>query len=74
MPLWPESETPSRLPRMLTPSHLQLAALLQQVRALVAPIEAACAAEVARLEAQEERRQQLLALLQELQKKAANVE
>jgi hypothetical protein len=45
-----------------------------RVRSLVAPIEVQCAAEVARLEAREARRRSLLELLQELQKKAANIE
>ena len=48
--------------------------LMGRVRELIAPIERQCAAEVARLEAREAQRQSLLALLQELQKKAANIE
>lgn len=52
----------------------QLATMMAEVQAQVAPLEAACEAELQRLQGLEERRRELTGVLAELQKQAANVE
>ena len=56
------------------PSPSQLAAMMAEVQAQVAPLEAACEAELQRLQGLEERRRELTGVLAELQTQAANVE
>lgn len=60
--------------RPLPPPSPQVVSTIQQVEAMVAPLEAACAAEVARLQEQEAQRLRLEQAVLELQRKAANVE
>lgn len=48
--------------------------MIAEVQAQVAPLEAACEAELQRLQGLEERRRELTGILAELQKQAANVE
>ena len=52
----------------------QVDATISRVQALVGPIEAACAAELQRLQAAEAQRQALVAQLAELQRRTADVE